>query len=87
MIKAYKIKKLYTKPINPETSTKENPIKAHRIKTLEIIGLRHTAKINILKINPTPIATPANEIKGILLAKYLKPKRIILAEKVIYYLV
>ena len=77
MQKAYKIKKLYTKPINPETSTKENPIKAHRIKTLEIIGLRHKAKINILKINPTPIATPANEIKGILLAKYLKPISII----------
>ena len=63
--------------MNPETSIKENPINAHLIKTLEIIGLRHIAKINILKTNPTPIATPAKEIKGILLAKYLKPRRII----------
>jgi len=64
--------------MNPETSTRENPIKAHLIKTLEIIGLRHIAKINILKTNPTPIATPAKEIKGILLARYLKPRRIII---------
>ncbi len=35
------------------------------------------AKINILKIDPAPIATPAEEINGILLAKYLKPRRII----------
>ncbi len=33
-------------------------------------------KINILGIYPTPIATPAKEIKGILLAKYLIPRRI-----------
>ncbi len=33
-------------------------------------------KINILGIDPTPIATPAKEIKGILLAKYLQPRRI-----------
>jgi len=30
--------------MNPETSTRENPIKAHLIKTLEIIGLRLTIK-------------------------------------------
>ena len=46
-------------------------------KTLEITGLRHIAKINILGIDPAPIATPAEEIKGILLAEYLKPRRII----------
>ena len=40
------------------------------------MGLRHIAKIDILKINPTPIATPAKEIDGILLAEYLKPSRI-----------
>ncbi len=34
-------------------------------------------KINILKIDPAPIATPAKEIDGILLAKYLKPRRMI----------
>ena len=27
-------------------------------------------------INPTPIATPANEIDGILLARYLNPSKI-----------
>ncbi len=62
--------------INHETSKKEDPIKSHLIKTLEIIWLRHMEKINILGIDPTPIATPAKEIKGILLAKYLKPRRI-----------
>ena len=55
----------------------EDPIRAHLIKTLGIIGLRHIAKINILGTDPTPIATPAKEIKGILLAKCLKPRRII----------
>ena len=34
------------------------------------------ANINILKTKPTPIATPTNDINGILLAKYLKPRRI-----------
>ncbi len=74
---AYKIKRLQTKPINPDTSSKENPITAHLIKTLEIIGFRHIEKIKILGINPTPTATPANEINGILLAEYLKPRRTI----------
>ena len=63
--------------MDPGTSTRENPIRAHLIKTLGIIGLRHIAKIDILGTNPTPIATPANEINGILLAKYLNPNRII----------
>ena len=40
---------------------------------MEITGLRLIAKIDILGIEPTPIATPAEEINGILLAKYLKP--------------
>ena len=35
------------------------------------------AKIDILGIDPTPIATPAEEIDGILLTEYLKPRRII----------
>ncbi len=33
-------------------------------------------KVDILGIGPTPMATPAEVIKGILLAKYLKPRRI-----------
>jgi len=43
---------------------------------LDIIGLRHIENINILRVNPTPIATPANEIDGILLARYLNPSKI-----------
>ena len=41
------------------------------------MGLRHIGNIDILGVNPTPIATPANEIDGILLAKYLNPSKII----------
>ena len=63
--------------MDPETSTSEDPIRAHLIKMLGIIGLRHIAKIDILGTDPTPIATPAEEINGILLAKYLKPRRIV----------
>ena len=62
--------------MDPEASAREDPIRAHRIKTLGIIGLRHIAKIDILGADPTPIATPAEEIEGILLAKCLKPRRI-----------
>ena len=40
-----------------------------------MIGLRHVAKIEILRVDPAPIATPAEEIEGILLAGYLKPSR------------
>ena len=41
-----------TEPIDPETSTREDPINARLIKTLDIIGLRHIGNINILRINP-----------------------------------
>ena len=51
--------------MDPGTSTREDPIRAHLIKTLGIIGLRHIAKIDILGTDPTPIATPAEEIKGL----------------------
>ena len=37
---AYNRRKLQTRPINPDTSTNEKPIKAHLIKVLLIIGLR-----------------------------------------------
>ncbi len=67
------INRLKTEPRNPETSTKDNPINAQLIKTLQIIRFRHIEKIKKLGINPTPIATTANEINGILLAEYLKP--------------
>ncbi len=63
--------RLYTKPIDPETSTKEDPIRAHLIKTLEITGLRHIAKTNMLGIDAAAGATPAEEIESILLAEYL----------------
>ena len=35
--------------------------------------LSHNHPIGKSPINPTPIATPANEIDGILLARYLNP--------------
>ncbi len=63
--------------MNPDTSTKENPKNAHLIKTLEIVGVRHIEKIRRLGVNPTAISTPANEINGILLAEYIKPRRVI----------
>ena len=42
-----------------------------------MIGFRLIENINKLRIKPTPIATPAKETNGILLARYLKPRRII----------
>jgi len=66
---AYNKRKLYTKPINPETSTRENPINAHRTKLLLINGFRAMLNKRAENIKPTPIPTPANTIKGILDAK------------------
>lgn len=66
--------KEYTNPIEPETSTKEKPVKAHRTKGLTGDGLRHIEIIKKAKRIPTPIATPVRHIKGILEAKYLNPK-------------
>ena len=43
-----------------------------------MIGFRLIENINKLRIKPTPIATPAKETNGILLARYLKPRRIII---------
>ena len=45
-----------------------------------MIGFRLIENINKLRIKPTPIATPAKETNGILLARYLKPRRIIKCE-------
>ena len=44
---------------------------------LAMIGFLLIEKIDKLEVKPTPIATPANEINGILLAEYLKPRRIV----------
>ena len=74
---AYNKRKLYTKPINPETSTKENPINDHLIRLLLIEGLREMANTKKANIIPTPIATPVKHIIGILEAKYLNPSKII----------
>ena len=38
MNKAYNKRKLYTNPIEPDTSTDENPINAHLTKLLDING-------------------------------------------------
>jgi hypothetical protein len=71
--KAYSKRKLYTKPINPETSTNEKPTNDHLIKLLLTDGLRDIEKTKKAKIKPTPIATPARAIIGMLEAKYLNP--------------
>ena len=47
-----------TKPIKPEASTNEKPIKAHLIHSAFIDGLREIEYTNDANINPTPIATP-----------------------------
>ena len=72
-----RIKKLNTIAIKPETSHREKPMKAHLINwsTTTVIGLREIDKTKLEKINPTPIATPAREINGILEAKNLKPNK------------
>ena len=74
---AYNKRKLYTKPINPDTSTNENPINDHLIRLLLIDGLREIEKTKKANIKPTPIATPVKHIIGILEAKYLNPSNII----------
>ena len=52
--------------MEPDTSHSENPIKAHRTKLLLINGLRAIDCNKKENINPTPTATPANTISGIL---------------------
>jgi hypothetical protein len=79
-VNAYNKRKLYTKPIKPDTSTSEKPMNAHRTKLLLIEGLRQIDNTKDENIRPTPIPTPANMIKGILDAKYRKPRRIINTE-------
>jgi hypothetical protein len=61
--------------MNPETSHRENPIKAHLINTSKRIELRDEERIKDEKIVPTPIATPPNEIMGNAAATYLKPNK------------
>lgn len=63
--------------MKPLTSTKLKPIKDQRINVLEITGLREIDSNKKAKIIPTPIPTPANDINGILDAKYLNPNNII----------
>jgi hypothetical protein len=49
-----------------------------RINVLLNTGLRLIDNNKKLNISPTPTPTPANDIRGMLDAKYLKPKSIIL---------
>ena len=51
-----------TNPINPEASTKENPIKAYLVASAAMEGLRDTEYTNDANIVPTPIATPVKHI-------------------------
>jgi hypothetical protein len=74
---AYNSKNAKTKPIKPETSTKLKPIKDQRINVFDMTGFLEIDNNKKAKIIPTPIPTPANEINGILDAKYLNPSKII----------
>ena len=74
---AYDKRRLYTKPINPDTSTDENPVNDHLIRLLLIDGFLGVEKTKKANIKPTPIATPVKHIIGILEAKYLNPINII----------
>jgi predicted methyltransferase len=73
-----RIRKLNTIAIKPETSQREKPMNAHLINWSKITetGFLQILKTKFAKIIPTPIATPAREINGILEAKYLKPNKI-----------
>jgi len=75
---AYNSKNANTKPIKPDTSTNEKPIKDQRINVFDNTGFLEILNNKNAKIIPTPIPTPANEINGILDAKYLNPNNIIL---------
>jgi len=74
--KAYSKRKANTRPINPLTSTKLNPIKLHLIKVFDKTGFLLIEINKKLKISPTPIPTPAKDTRGILDAKYLNPSNI-----------
>ena len=50
MNKAYNKRKLYTNPIEPDTSTDENPINAHLTKLLDINGFLAILFNNIANI-------------------------------------
>jgi hypothetical protein len=71
------MRKEYTRPIKPLTSTKLKPINDQRTKLLRILGLRDKERIKLAKTRPTPNATPAKQIIGMLEAKYLNPNKII----------
>jgi len=63
--------------MNPDTSTKLNPINDHLINVFDKTGLRLIDNNKKLNISPTPTPTPANDIRGMLDAKYLNPSKII----------
>jgi hypothetical protein len=48
--------------MEPETSTSENPMNAHRTKLFDKEGLRQIEIIGNEDIRPTPIPTPADQI-------------------------
>jgi len=75
--KAYNKRNANTKPMKPLTSTNEKPMNDQRINVFEMTGFLEIDNNKKAKIIPTPIPTPANEINGILDAKYLNPSNII----------
>ncbi len=75
--KAKMIKNEKTNPINPDTSTKEKPIKVHLTKMFDKTGFLAIPNTKDPKTNPTPTATPDKEIKGRPEDKYRNPDKII----------
>ena len=55
--------------MEPETSTRENPMNAHRAELFDKEGLRRIGIIGNEDVRPTPIPTPADIIEGILEAE------------------
>ena len=66
-------KKLITKPISPETSTKENPMKEYRNNSSRCDGFLPIDITNEAQVRPTPMATPMNAQEAIAAAINLKP--------------
>lgn len=63
--------------MKPLTSTKLKPIKLHLINVLDKTGLRLIDSSKKENISPTPIPTPAKDMRGMLEARYLNPNNII----------
>ena len=56
MLKAYKIERLWTIPIDPDASAREEPVGDRRTRLLLIVGLRGMGEAGEARAEPAPIA-------------------------------